>query len=77
MKSCQEIATFLREMADKMDNNQFTLKKGSQEVDLTLPNSIELELEVEEKSKQRGIKREFEIELEWYENADEGPVELV
>jgi len=76
-KSSQEIADFFRNLADKFENNQFTLKQGSQEVNVKLPNSIELELEVEEKSKKRGIKREFEIELEWYKNAEDEPVKLV
>ena len=77
MTTCQEIAKLLRKLADKFDQNQFTLKKGRQEVNIKLPDSIELELEVEEKSKKRGLKREFEIEMEWYENADQGPVEVV
>ena len=78
MKSSQEIADFFRKLADKMDNNQFTLKQGDQEVNIDLPHSsIEFELELEEKSKSRSIKREFEIEMEWYENSSEGPVELV
>ena len=76
-KTSQEIADFFRKLADKMDNNQFTLKQGDQEVNLELPNSIELELEVEEKQKKGGLKREFEIEMEWYKNGGEGPVEIV
>lgn len=76
-KSCQEIADFFRKLADKFENNEFTLKQGSQEVNVKPPNSIELELEVEEKSKKQGIKREFEIEMEWYDNENDGPVKLV
>jgi amphi-Trp domain-containing protein len=77
MKTSREIADFFRKLADKMDNNQFTLKQGDQEVNIKLPDSIELELEVEEKQKQRGLKREFEIEMEWYENDGQEPVKLV
>ena len=76
-KSCQEIADFFRKLADKFENKEFTLKQGSQEVNIKLPNSIELELEVEEKSKKQGIKREFEIEMEWYDNENDSPVKLV
>ena len=76
-KDTQEVVDFLRELAESLENRKLTLKKGSDEVDVEVPSSMEMEIELEEESKKRGIKHELEIELEWYDEDQEGEVEIV
>ena len=76
-KDTKDVAEFLRSLADSLDNNKITLKKGDDEVEVEVPSSLEMEIELEEEAKKSGIKHELEIELEWYEQDDEGEVEIV
>jgi amphi-Trp domain-containing protein len=65
-----EVAAFLRELADRLDQNEVVLRRGSEEVVLSVPRSVVFDLEVEEKAKKGKTKRELEIEIEWQEGGD-------
>ncbi|MDG5765855.1 amphi-Trp domain-containing protein [Balneolales bacterium ANBcel1] len=77
-KSREEAAVFLRQLADKIEAGKLTLKQGSEEVLLELPGDVTVEIEVEDKKKQKkGIQHKLEVEIKWYEGDDaSGPVEL-
>ncbi len=75
-KSRQNTAAFLRELADKLESGEVTLRRGSEKVKLTLPETVELEIEVTEKAKEHKTERELEIEIEWIEEQPEGSVTL-
>ncbi len=75
-RSLADVARFLRDLADKIERNQLTLQQGSEEIHLKLPDPITLEFELEEKHKKRGVKRQLEIELEWYPDEEEGSISL-
>lgn len=71
-KSRSETSAFLHELADKIQAGQLTLSKGKDELPLDIPQHLVLEVEVEEeRKKRRGKQHSLELELKWYDNADE------
>ncbi len=77
-KGRQEVAEFLRQLADKVAAGSLVLKQGQDEVNLVLPENVILEVEVEDVQKRKkGVQHKLEIELKWYDNDDAGgPLEL-
>jgi amphi-Trp domain-containing protein len=63
-RSRSEVASFLREVASKINEGSLTVRQGSEEIVFELPDTLELELKLEEKTG-RTPKIQFEIELEW------------
>ena len=63
-KTTGEVAAVLREIADKLEQGQMTLKQDVNEITLDFPENLVLELKVEEEEG-RKLKRSLEIELEW------------
>ncbi|MGD1993560.1 MAG: amphi-Trp domain-containing protein [Anaerolineae bacterium] len=71
------VAAFLRELADKLEQNEVTFRQGNDEVSIVLPDIVDFEVEVEEKVKKRKTKRSLELEIDWVEGAQSaGPVVL-
>ncbi|MFC1844187.1 amphi-Trp domain-containing protein [Thermodesulfobacteriota bacterium] len=63
-KSANEIAEILRQIADKIEIGSMTLMQSGNETILDFPQSMILEMKVEEEQG-RKLKKSFEIELEW------------
>ncbi len=74
-KQTSEVASILRTVADKIESGRITLSHGQDEISLTIPKIITLELKVEEETKSGmdTLKKSLEIELEWYEGGNEEP----
>ena len=66
-KNLPDVATFLRELADKVETGQVTLSQSGEDVVVDLPETVSFELEYYEQPKKHGIKRQLEIELQWTE----------
>ena len=66
-KTLPEVASFLRELADKVETGQVTLVQAGQDVIVEFPDSVDFELEYYEQAKKNGLKKQLEIELEWVE----------
>lgn len=65
-RQVSEVADFLRELANKLQEGQVILRQGDSEVPLTIPKEVVLEIKAEEETKGSGkIKRSLEIEIEW------------
>lgn len=64
-------ATFLRTLADRLENGTVTLKQGEESVDLAVPKNVTLEVKAEEEEKKGKLKYQLEVELEWYEGGSE------
>lgn len=62
----EQVAAFLRELADKIESGTVLLQQGDNEVTLELPAAVELEIQAEEKPKKYKTKHSLEIEIEWY-----------
>jgi len=68
-KSRTEVAEFLRDVASKISVGSLTFRQGSEEMVFEIPDTLELELKVEEKIG-RTPKIQFEIELEWLKDRE-------
>ncbi|MGD2105619.1 MAG: amphi-Trp domain-containing protein [Anaerolineae bacterium] len=75
-KSRQSTAAFLRELADNLEAGEVILRRGDDEINLALPETVELEIKVREKVKEHKTERELEIEIEWTQEQAEGTVTL-
>ena len=62
-----EVAEFLHQLADKLAEKQVILRQGNQELVLTIPDRVELEIKAEEEVRRDKTKRQLEIEIEWIE----------
>lgn len=71
-QSLQNVADFLRQLADRLDNNQVVLRQGNQEITVDIPNNVVLELKVEEEQKKERTQRSLEVEIEWYDGEESG-----
>lgn len=67
MKSKKEAADILRQIADKIEEGNIVLKKGSEEVSVDIPEKVEVEIEASKKDKNGQTKKQLEIEIEWVE----------
>jgi len=63
-KTAKEIADILRQIADKIESGSMTLIQSGNETILDFPQSMTLEMKVEEEQG-RKLQKSFEIELEW------------
>ncbi|QJA05282.1 amphi-Trp domain-containing protein [Thermosulfurimonas marina] len=75
LKDRTEVATFLRDLAAKLEAGELALRREAEEVRLSLPERVILEIKVEEKAKPGKTKQSLEIEIEWGEGLT-GGVEL-
>lgn len=65
-REAREVATFLRQLADRVEKQEVVLRKGDEEVTLQLPAVVTLEVKAEEERSKKGeIKYSLEVELEW------------
>ena len=78
-RSTADVAAFLRQLADKVEAGQVILRQGADELTLTLPPTVTLEVKAEEEGTKSGVKHSLEVELEWRPGGGEeaaGPLEL-
>lgn len=68
-KSRSETATKLRQLADQIEQGTVTLQDGSSQATLQLPETISMELEAENKTKDNQTEHELEIEFKWMEGS--------
>ncbi len=77
-KSRADVAAFLVQLAGKLGEGQVTLRQGSEELVLSIPENVVLEVQVEDETKRRGTQHSLEIEIKWYDNGGgpNAPLEL-
>jgi len=61
----RSVSVFLRQLADKLDQQKVVLTKDKQTVTLKIPSNVELEIKVEKEKGKRKSKKKLEIEIEW------------
>ncbi|TVR00317.1 MAG: amphi-Trp domain-containing protein [Desulfovibrionales bacterium] len=64
-KSRTDVAAFLRQLADKIEAGEVTLRQGDQEQQVQIPQNLILETKLERETKRDGEKLSLEVELEW------------
>ena len=57
-KKRQDVASFLRDLAQKLKTEEIVLRRGVNDVSLNIPETVALGLESEEKKKKGKIKKE-------------------
>ena len=76
-KSRAEVSNFLHQLADKISNGSVVLSQGAEDLTLQLPESLILEVQVEDEEKgTKGIQHSLEVELKWFDNEQSGSLEL-
>ena len=68
-----DVSNFLHQLADKISDGKVVLSQGAEELTLQLPNSLILEVQVEDEDKgAKGIQHSLEIEVKWFDNDEQG-----
>ena len=78
-RSTADVAAFLRQLADRVEKGEVILCQGGEELTLSLPGTVTLEVKAEEETSRSGkVKHSLEVELEWTPGGKEeaGPLEL-
>ncbi len=77
-KNRAEVSEFLHLLADKVNDGQVVLRQGKEEINLTMPHNLILEIQVEDEDKKRkGIQHSLEVEIKWFDDdSSGGPLEL-
>ncbi len=63
--SRKDAAALLRTIADKIDKGKITLSQGSKDVDLKIPDRVEVELKAEKETGKKKTTKKLEVEIEW------------
>ncbi len=69
-RDIKSVSSFLRELADKIDQQKVVLKQGNKTVKLKIPDNVELEIKAEREDGKRRSKKKLEIEIEWVVGGD-------
>lgn len=69
-----DVAAFLRQVADALEQGQVSLKQDEEVIQLEVPGQIEFEVQVDEKPKKVGKQVSLEFELEWLVGEDGKPM---
>jgi len=76
-KSRSDLSDFVRQLADKISEGRVVLRQGQEEITLQLPQRMILEVQVEDEDKgAKGIQHSLEVEIKWFDDEQEGPLEL-
>lgn len=76
-KSRSDLSAFLHQLADRVSEGRVVLRQGREEFILNLPHDLVLELQVDDKDKgSKGIQHKLEVEIKWFDEEREGPLEL-
>lgn len=60
-----DLATFLRDLASKVESGQVTLTSNAQNTTAEIPSQVELKVKYEIKQKSAGTIRQLELEISW------------
>lgn len=76
-KARSDVSAFLHGLADKVSAGQVVLRQGQSEVTLELPQSLVVEVQVEDEEKgTKGVQHSLEVEIKWYDGDEGGSLEL-
>ena len=72
-KNRSEVTAFLNQLSAKLSEGRVVLRQGNDEITLQVPDSLILEVQVEDEEKgSRGIQHSLEVEIKWFDNDDKG-----
>lgn len=59
------VASYLRQLADRLEAGEVVLRQGGDELTLDIPVNVVLEIKAEEETGRKKTKRSLEVEIEW------------
>ena len=73
-----DVSSFLHQLAEKIAGGRVVLSQGAEELVLQLPQSVILEVQVEDEDKRtKGTQHSLEVEIKWFDSDEQrGPLEL-
>ncbi len=71
-KDISSVASFLRDLADKVESGKVVLKQGQKTVKLKIPNRVELQVKAEKEVGKRKTTKKLELEIEWVVGEKDG-----
>ena len=63
--SRQDASELLRTLADKINTGKISLSSGDKNVELIIPDQVEIELKAEKEIGMKKTTKKLEIEIEW------------
>ena len=76
-KNRADVSNFLHQLADKISNGKVVLSQGAEDLTLQLPENLILEVQVEDEEKgTKGIQHSLEVEIKWFDDEQDGSLEL-
>ena len=66
-RSVQDVAAFLRQLADRLEQNEITLQRGADEIRIDVPHHVTFKVKAKEKIKKQSTKRQLKLTLKWKE----------
>jgi len=66
-RSVQDVAGFLRQLADRLEQNEITLQRGADEIHIDVPDRVTFKVKAKEKIKKQSTKRQLKLTLKWKE----------
>lgn len=73
--SRERLADLLHNIADRIDEGRVTLSQGESRAVVELPSEVRVSIEVSDEISLESTKRELEIEVEWYLDANGQPID--
>lgn len=65
----KQLASFLRDLADRLESDRLRLAKDGGEVDVDLADQVEVEVKYQTKAKDGQTEHQLELEIEWVPGA--------
>lgn len=65
-KNIEDVISFLRTTANNLEQGSFMIHREDKNIQLAMSKEVKLEIKIDEKVKQEGLKYALRLELEWY-----------
>lgn len=72
--SREALADLLATLADRIRSGTVTFDQAGSSVELAVPESVRLDIEIKDVPKPTGVKHELELEMSWVTDADGEPI---
>ena len=64
-RSVEDVAAFLRQLADRVEQKEIALQRSEEEIRLDVPERLTFQVKAKEKVKKRSTKHQLKLTLKW------------
>lgn len=64
-RTVQDVAAFLRQLADRLEQKEIALQRGEEEIRLDTPDRLTFKVKATEKAKKRTTEHQLKVTLKW------------